>query len=62
MPWEAFLYMSGNPLVPTIEEALLKVLSPAERRRVTAHLRPLVEGGIGTFRLARAYLSGVKPG
>jgi SAM-dependent methyltransferase len=59
--WE-FAYRSApNPLAPTLEEALHQALTPAERERYVAHLRPLVESGAGTIRLALAYLSAIKP-
>jgi arsenite methyltransferase len=58
--WEAFLGVAGNPRIPTIGEAMDVVLSAEERRRVTHHLRPLVEEGRGTWRMARAYLRAVR--
>jgi ubiquinone/menaquinone biosynthesis C-methylase UbiE len=60
-PWEIFLHSSGNPNVPTFAEAMEEVLSPAERNRVSSHLRPLVEEGRGVSRMAHAYLSAGKP-
>jgi arsenite methyltransferase len=54
--WEAFLGVAGNPRIPTVGEAMDEVLSAEERRRMTHHLRPLVEEGRGTWRMARAYL------
>ncbi len=60
-PWEAFLNSSGNPKIPTFGEAMDQVLTPEERERVTRHLRPLVEQGAGTSRMATAYLSARKP-
>ena len=59
-PWGAFLNSSGNPKIPTFGEAMDQVLTPAERERVTRHLRPLVEQGAGTWRMATAYLSATK--
>lgn len=59
--WEAFLKTSGNPLIPTIGDAIDGVLTPDERERFVAHLRPLVEQGRGVFRLAQAYLVAVRP-
>jgi arsenite methyltransferase len=59
--WESFLHAAGNPKIPTLEEAMDRALDPAERRRVIEHLRPLVEKGEGSWRLAHAYLSAVKP-
>jgi hypothetical protein len=39
---------------------IAEVLAPEERDRVTAHLRPLVEDGRGTWRMAEAQLVAVK--
>lgn len=58
MAWEAFARTARNPLVPTLEEAMEEALTPAERERFVAHLRPLVETGQLTRREARAYLWG----
>ena len=60
MPWELFLRVSGNPLIPTLGEALDSVLSPQEAAEFTAHLKPLVESGAGLLRRALAYLTAVK--
>ena len=60
-PWEAFLDSVGNPRIPSIGEPMQQVLTPDEQAQLTAHLRPLVEEGRGTWRLALAYLHGVKP-
>jgi arsenite methyltransferase len=60
VPWELFLRMSGNPLVPTLGEAMDRVLSPQEAAEFTAHLKPLVESGTGQQRRALAYLTAVK--
>lgn len=60
MPWERFLRMSGNPLIPKFGEALEQALRPDERAEFTAHLRPLVESGTGHERRAGAYLTAVK--
>jgi arsenite methyltransferase len=59
--WEGFLDSAGNPRIPTIGEAMQQALTPAERDRLTAHLRPLVEKGRGTWRTATAYLYAIKP-
>lgn len=58
-PWEVFLRASANPLVPPLGEIMNDALSPEEAAEFTAHLRPLVESGIGVDRLALAYLSAV---
>jgi ubiquinone/menaquinone biosynthesis C-methylase UbiE len=60
-PWDAFLHSSGNPRIPTMAEAMDQALTPEERERVTAHLRPLVEEGRGVWRMAHAYLVATKP-
>src|SRR5262252_1935112 len=59
--WEGFYGSSPNPLAPTIEEAANQVLTPAEVDRFVRHFRPLVERGLGTSRLALAYLWAAKP-
>jgi len=59
-PWESFLRRSGNPTIPMHDEAIREALTPAEVERFTAHLRPLVEQGRGTWRMAVAYLWAVK--
>ena len=57
VPWELALRMSGNPLVPSLGEALERTLSPQEISEFTAHLKPLVESGTGRERHALAYLA-----
>jgi len=59
--WEIFANSSGNPKIPTYAEAMEQALTPEERERVTAHLRPLVEEGRGVRRMAHAYLRATKP-
>jgi hypothetical protein len=54
--WDVFLSSSPNPLLPTFGEAMTANLTQAEADRVTAKLKPQVEQGLGTTRLARAYL------
>jgi SAM-dependent methyltransferase len=58
--WETMLDTAGNPLDPTLGELLERTLTPAERRRYEAHLRPLVEAGQGVQLGALAYLWAVK--
>jgi arsenite methyltransferase len=60
MPWERFLRMSGNPLIPSFGEAMDRALSPGEIAEFTARLRPLVESGAGQERLVMAYLTAMK--
>ena len=57
---ERFLRSSGNPLLPTLEEAIDQSLSAEERERFVSSLRPLVEHGTGTRRMAVAFLSARK--
>jgi arsenite methyltransferase len=59
--WTRFTQVAGNPLSPTLEEAMNASLTPEERDRFTAHLKPLVESGTGTERRAFAYLSAKRP-
>jgi arsenite methyltransferase len=59
--WETFRDSSGNPKIPTFGEAMEQALTPEERERVVAHLRPLVEEGRGVRRIAHAYLRATKP-
>ncbi len=58
--WTRFVQSAGNPLSPTLEEAMNASLTPSERDRFTAHLKPLVESGAGTERRAFAYLTAEK--
>jgi len=59
--WETYIRSSGNPKVPTMEEAMDQVLTAAERAEFTQHLRPMVEAGGGPPRpSAVAYLWGRK--
>jgi arsenite methyltransferase len=60
MSWELFTSIAGNPLVPTVGEAIDSVLSPQEAAEFTEHLRPLVESGTGRQRTAVAYLTAIK--
>ncbi len=59
--WERVLKLAGNPLAPTLGEAIESALTPAEAERFEAHLRPLVEAGAGRMRMAFSFLRGVKP-
>jgi arsenite methyltransferase len=58
--WEAYLRTAPNPLAPTLEEAIAASLTPAEAREFTTHLRSAVEQGIGSRKMACAYLWAVK--
>ena len=54
--WELLLKSSGNPKIPTLEEAMNEALKPEEIERFTAHLRPLVERNESKGMSAVAYL------
>jgi arsenite methyltransferase len=56
--WDAFVNQSGNPNIPTLAEAMDQALTRKERERLSDHLRPLVEGGRGIWRIAHAHLWG----
>jgi arsenite methyltransferase len=56
VPWDRFVRMSGNPLVPPLADVLDQALTEQERAEFAAHLRPLVEAGTGQDRMAVAYL------
>lgn len=58
--WHVFLDSSPNPLAPTFREALDTALSPEEVEQLTAVLRPQIERGEGTTRMARAFLTARK--
>ena len=58
--WDAFLHASGNPLIPTLAEAMDTALTAPERDELVRHLRPLVERQEGAKREAVAYLRAVK--
>jgi len=59
--WEVFVNASPNPLAPTLGEAMDAALTHDETEALTAVLRPQVESGVGTTRLARAFLTARKP-
>lgn len=59
-PWDAFVNIAWNPKIPTLAEAMAQVLSPEERERYTSVMRPLVEQGRGSMKMATAFLSAIK--
>ena len=59
-PWDLFMDTPFNPRIPSPREMMERVLTPAERERYEAHMRPRIEGGIGSRRMAKAYLRAVK--
>lgn len=61
VPWDTFIARAGNPRIPTLEEAMAQALTSDERDELVAHLRPLVEEGGGTWRMAMAFLYAIKP-
>jgi ubiquinone/menaquinone biosynthesis C-methylase UbiE len=60
--WNEFVDTAWNPLIPTMREVMDDVLSPAERETYEAHMRPQVEQGVGSRRMAVAYLVAFKRG
>jgi arsenite methyltransferase len=58
--WDTLLKTSGNPLSPTFEETIQDALDPDEAAALERHLRPLVERGEGSNRMAYAYLTARK--
>jgi arsenite methyltransferase len=60
MPWDRFMRSSGNPLIPTFEQALQQALTRRETAALADHLKPLVETGTGVDRRALAYLTASK--
>jgi arsenite methyltransferase len=60
-PWNVYCNQAGNPNIPTLGEAMAEALTDAERRALTAELRPRVERGVGTWRMGHAFLVAEKP-
>ena len=54
--WETFLRIAPNPHIPSLEEVMKQALTGEEIQKVTDYLRPRVETGQGTRKLAVAYL------
>jgi arsenite methyltransferase len=61
VPWESFLGRAGNPRIPPIGDVIDQTLTASERDRLIELLRPLVEEGRGTWRMASAFLHATKP-
>lgn len=59
--WDAFVARSPNPRAPTNGEVIESGLTASERARLEVHLRPLVEAGYRTRRLAIVHLWARKP-
>lgn len=59
--WDVFVHTAGNPNVPTLAEAMDAAgLTGAERDRLVGHLRPRIESGAATWRMAHAFLRAVR--
>jgi hypothetical protein len=58
--FEARIRRAGNPLVPSIAEAVEQALAPEEAERFLAWLRPRMERGEGVERSAQGFLTAVK--
>lgn len=58
--WEVFLKSSPNPKLPTFGEIMAEALDDEDLETFTTHFRPLVDGQIGIYTLAIAYLKAVK--
>ena len=54
--WEALLKTAGNPLDPTLEEAMKQVLTFEEAERFERYARPQIERGEGITKEAFAYV------
>jgi len=59
--WQTFLRSSGNPLIPTVEEAMAQALSLDEATTFASHLAPLVDAGHGIERSAWVFLRARRP-
>jgi ubiquinone/menaquinone biosynthesis C-methylase UbiE len=60
--WQSFLDRAGNPRIPAISQVIDEALTASEREQLVELLRPLVEQGGGTWRMASAFLQATKPG
>jgi SAM-dependent methyltransferase len=60
MPWHTYLDTAWNPRIPTVREVMEKVLTREEQKRYETQMRPLVEAGSGSRRMAVAYLLAAK--
>jgi len=58
--WEALLHTAMNPNVPTLAEVINRVLSTHEAQEFENYLRPRIESGQGTKRVAQVYLWAMK--
>jgi len=60
--WDRFVKTAGNPLSPTLKQAMAASLTPDETATLRAQLKPRVESGTGTERRAFAFLKARKAG
>jgi SAM-dependent methyltransferase len=58
--WDALLTMAGNPLEPTLAEAIASTLTAEEAKAFEEYLRPLADAQDGIKEMAAAYLWGSK--
>jgi ubiquinone/menaquinone biosynthesis C-methylase UbiE len=58
--WDAVVKAPGNPNIPSLAEAMDRIFNAEERARFEAHVRPHVEAGGRTTRMAVAYLTARK--
>lgn len=58
--WESAIRSAGNPRIPTLEEAMQRLLTPDEIERYTDYMRPLYESDVGRPRNAYAFLRATK--
>lgn len=58
--WNTLLATAPNPNARTVDELLEAALSPDERQRFEAHMRPIVEHGSGIKESAFAYVTATK--
>ena len=58
--WRALLKTAGNPLDPTLEEAMDQVFSSDDIERFEREVRPQIERGLGVKRWAFAYVFATK--
>jgi ubiquinone/menaquinone biosynthesis C-methylase UbiE len=61
LAWDVFCNQAGNPRIPTLGEAMADALTDDERQALTAAMKPLVEQGMGNWRMGHAFLVAIKP-
>jgi hypothetical protein len=60
VPFDAYLKAAPNPNVPSLLEAMDRVLTAGERERFVAHVRPRFERGERFYRSCVAYIQAQK--